>query len=112
MDSIGKSGTTSDDKDHWFIGVTPYYSTAVWYGYDDPVELSVRHDTTHPPTRAWKTVMDMAQENLEKRSFSVPSTVVTYDFCRATGCLANGNCPDIEKGYYTEDNLPEVCQSH
>ena len=112
MDSIGKSGTTSDDKDHWFIGVTPYYSTAVWYGYDDPVELSVRHDTTHPPTRAWKTVMDMAQENLEKRSFSVPSSVVTYDFCRATGCLANGNCPDIEKGYYTEDNLPEVCQSH
>ena len=52
------------------------------------------------------------QENLEKRSFSVPSSVVTYDFCRATGCLANGNCPDIEKGYYTEDNLPEVCQSH
>lgn len=112
MDSVGKTGTSSDDKDHWFVGVTPYYSTAVWYGYDEPAELVIRDYGAHAPTLAWRNVMDDCQKNLEHKSFKVPKGVVQMEFCRANGCIANANCPDREIGYYTEDNLPPVCTEH
>ena len=111
MDSVGKTGTTSDDKDHWFIGVTPYYSTAVWWGYDEPATLSVNY-TTHPPTTAWRNVMNAAQKNLPVKSFAVPETVLVLEFCADSGNIANFNCPTKEQGYYTEDNLPRVCSRH
>lgn len=112
MESLGKTGTTSDDKDHWFIGLTPYYVTASWLGYDDPATLTVRHYATHPPTVAWRKVMNVSQRDLEYKSFDVPNGIVVRDFCVDTGMLANDNCPTREKGYYTEDNMPDVCQSH
>ena len=112
MESLGKTGTTSDDKDHWFIGLTPYYVTASWLGYDDPATLTVRHYATHPPTVAWRKVMNVSQRDLEYKSFDVPNGIVVQDFCVDTGMLANANCPTREKGYYTEDNMPDVCQSH
>lgn len=114
MDSVGKTGTSSDDKDHWFIGVTPYYSTAVWWGYDYPQELAWKsYGVGHPPTRAWRDVMNAAQKNLPLKSFNVPSNVITQEFCADTGNLANPNCPIKETGYYTKDNpLETVCQMH
>ena len=57
--TAGKTGTTSDDKDHWFIGLTPYYCTATWWGYDEQIPLSVNY-SKHPPTLAWKNVMNVA----------------------------------------------------
>ena len=81
METIGKTGTTSDDKDHWFIGLTPYYVTATWMGYDQPVELpwAGSQYSIHPPTLAWKEVMTRAQEGLEVKTFpTAPAgTVVT-----------------------------------
>ncbi len=112
LDSVGKTGTTSDDKDHWFMGLTPYYVTATWLGYDEPATLTVKHYNTHPPTMAWRAVMEASQADLPKKSFDVPNGIQVMEFCVDTGCLANANCPNRERGYYTEDNLPEVCQSH
>ncbi|MEG2770563.1 MAG: penicillin-binding transpeptidase domain-containing protein, partial [Oscillospiraceae bacterium] len=40
MDSVGKTGTTNDDKDHWFVGLTPYYVSAAWMGYDTPTPIN------------------------------------------------------------------------
>ncbi len=115
LDAVGKTGTTSDNKDHWFIGVTPYYSTATWWGYDHPAELSVNY-TTHPPTTAWRNVMNIAQANLEKKSFPVSKDVVVYNYCPITGNIANANCPDQKPGYYKkstiDNNFVTVCQAH
>lgn len=112
LDAVGKTGTTSDDKDHWFIGVTPYYSTASWWGYDEPAVLRVPSYATHPPTLAWRNVMNAAQKDLPSKSFTVPSGVVTAEYCTQTGNLANANCPEKRVGYYTEDNMPIACQTH
>ena len=40
MESFGKTGTASDEKDLWFVGGTPYYVTAVWWGYDAPYDMT------------------------------------------------------------------------
>ena len=111
MDSVGKTGTTSDNKDHWFVGLTPYYATATWWGYDDQIELTVNY-RTHPPTTSWRNVMNAAQKNLPLKSFPVADTVVAHNYCEDSGKLANGSCPLQFQGYYTEDNLPGYCPMH
>ncbi|MEG2929091.1 MAG: transglycosylase domain-containing protein [Oscillospiraceae bacterium] len=111
LDAVGKTGTTSDDKDHWFIGLTPYYSTATWWGYDDQVTLTVNY-RSHPPTTAWRNVMNVAQEKMDAKSFPVSKNVVTMTYCDDSGDLANPTCPSPREGYYTEDNLPGMCIMH
>ena len=115
LDAVGKTGTTSDNKDHWFIGVTPYYSTATWWGYDKPAELSVNY-TTHPPTTAWRNVMNIAQAELPSKSFPTSKDVEMLNYCPITGNIANANCPDQKPGYYKkstiESNFVVVCQAH
>ncbi len=108
MPSVGKTGTTSDDRDHWFIGVTPYYSTATWWGYDDPQELQWTTYSKHPPTWAWREVMNIAQENMEVIDFPVSENVVELRFCTSSGLLAASGCPS-DVGYYKRDNPPPLC---
>ncbi len=112
MESVGKTGTTSDDMDHWFIGLTPYYCTASWWGYDEQIPLTVNYNK-HPPTLAWKNVMNIAQENLEYKNFPTSNGVITMTYCKDTGDLATESCPNQATGYYTEDNKPATtCYMH
>ena len=115
MDAVGKTGTATDDKDHWFIGVTPYYSTAVWMGYDNPATLSVNYGT-HAPTTAWRNVMNICQQNLPKKNFAVAKGVEQFNYCPITGNIANANCPDQQVGYYKKSTIDSgfvtVCQAH
>ncbi len=108
--AVGKTGTTSDDKDHWFIGVTPYYSTATWWGYDSPQELywSGSNYDIHPPTRSWQEIMNVAQADLELIEFPTSEKVVEMAYCTSTGHLAVDGCPRAT-GYYKRDNPPPVC---
>ena len=70
MDSVGKTGTSSDNRDYWFVGMTPYYVTATWYGYDSGFALNTASGT-HAPTTAWKYVMERAQQGLPVLEFPV-----------------------------------------
>lgn len=114
-DAVGKTGTATDDKDHWFIGVTPYYSTAVWMGYDNPATLSVNYGT-HAPTTAWKQVTEAVHKDLPTKSFPTSSDVEMLNYCEATGNIANANCPAQQPGYYKKSTLESgfvvVCQAH
>lgn len=69
MHCAGKTGTTSDKKDGWFCGFTPYYSTAVWVGYDNPQSMDDLYGNTYPLT-IWRTFMDVIHEDLEDKSFT------------------------------------------
>ncbi len=112
MESIGKTGTTNDGRDHWFVGLTPYYVTASWYGYDENIPLSVDR-STHPPTRAWQAVMQTAQQNLTPLAFDIPSGVVELNYCTESGCIASEACPSVDTGWYNHDNTPdENCPLH
>ena len=116
METVGKTGTTSDDKDHWFIGLTPYYVTATWMGYDQPQELPWKGTdyNIHPPTLAWKEVMTRAQEGLEVKTFpTAPTgTVVTKTYCTESGGLAGPLCPNTATGYYKADTELSPCDIH
>ena len=71
MPSAGKTGTTNDHKDGWFVGYTRYYTTSVWVGYDQPKGLdSIRGDSI--PLRIWNKYMTEIHKNLTPLDF-IPS---------------------------------------
>ena len=113
MDAVGKTGTTTDDHDHWFIGLTPYYCTATWMGYDHSDELAWKNYGLHPPTLAWKDVMEIAQADKEIIAFPTSDSVVTLTYCKDSGGLATAACPNKATGYYKADgSQPEPCTIH
>lgn len=111
MESIGKTGTSSDNRDFWFVGMTPYYVTATWYGYDSGFELNTSAGT-HAPTAAWKYVMERTQKNLPPIEFPTSDTVVTAKYCTETGGLATPKCRRTAEGYYKQSALPQTCGKH
>lgn len=68
MACAGKTGTTNDNKDGWFIGYTPYYTTSVWVGYDQPKELPGLMGASYPGN-IWKSFMSQIHKDLERRDF-------------------------------------------
>ena len=68
MPSAGKTGTTDDKKDGWFVGYTPYYTTSVWVGYDIPKTLSSLSGGSYPG-RIWHNFMEELHEGLVYREF-------------------------------------------
>ena len=69
MPVAGKTGTSGEYKDRWFVGCTPYYVAAVWTGYDIPAKINV---SGNPAARLWKSVMRPVHEGLEYKSFTYP----------------------------------------
>ena len=70
----GKTGTTNSNKDAWFCGLSAYYTTAVWVGYDTPREMSGMYGGTYP-LKIWSTFMNDIHSDLEMKNFNMPSTI-------------------------------------
>lgn len=104
----GKTGTTDDDKDSWFVGASPYCTLAVWTGYDNPDSISV----TSTATTTWRRVMTKYLENKEYKEFEEPDSIVTATYCEGSGLLAASGCGDTATGYYTESTMPEYCNGY
>lgn len=68
MPCAGKTGTTNDNKDGWFVGYTRYYTTSVWVGYDLPKKLDGLSGSTFPGS-IWKTFMEKVHEDLQVQEF-------------------------------------------
>lgn len=113
MESFGKTGTASDEKDLWFVGGTPYYVTAVWWGYDAPYDMTKTLSKSQAKTRtcvaAWKAFMEQAQADLPYKAFPKSDGVVERSYCTQSGLLASGSCPSTAVGYYRAEDLPDVC---
>lgn len=69
MSCAGKTGTTDDKKDGWFVGFTPYYTTSVWVGYDLPKTLNDLYGSTYPG-KIWNLYMSQIHEGLTDSGFS------------------------------------------
>lgn len=106
---FGKTGTTTDDKDRWFVGGTPNYVAAVWYGYDKPKEISYNL-SYNPSGTIWKTVMSDIYSSLNKDKYSTKfpeaKGVVQKSYCTSCGKLRSGTGV---YGWYDENNLPSYC---
>ena len=113
MESFGKTGTASDEKDLWFVGGTPYYVTAVWWGYDAPYDMTKTLGKQQAKTRtcvnAWKALMEQAQADLPYKAFPTSDGVVERRYCTQSGLLAGASCPSTAVGYYRADDLPDTC---
>ena len=113
MEAFGKTGTASDEKDLWFVGGTPYYVTAVWWGYDAPYDMTKTLGKQQAKTRtcvmAWKALMEQVQADLPYKAFPTSAGVVERRYCTQSGLLAGGSCPSTAVGYYRADDLPGTC---
>ncbi len=91
--SVGaKTGTTNNDYDRWFCGFTPYYTSAVWYGYDN--NATVSGWATNPAGQIWTGVMRGVHSGLEAKTFydTKPENVVEVEVCKKSGFLASSYC--------------------
>ena len=107
MDSVAKTGTTSNYKDYTFAGLTPYYVTAIWWGCDRPTEMDTLGKAgrnASPIQYAWKALMEDLQADLPVKEFAKGENVVEKHFDTSTGAIISGGG---SVGYYTEDNLPD-----
>ena len=101
---FGKTGTTTENKDRWFIGGTPEYIGGVWYGYDRPKEVHY-YLSPNPSGTIWNMVMRNIYEKkgVHKKEFDVPDGIVRREYSNANGklCRGTGNW-----GWFDEKNLP------
>lgn len=119
VDVAGKTGTTSDDKDKWFAGYTPYYTAVVWCGYDYPEEIVLTGSEENPAVSLWHAVMEGVHADKASAAFTQPTDVVTATYCRDSGLLATDACRSDPRGdrtvsgkLYLEDVPTESCNVH
>ena len=96
MPVAGKTGTTSDLKDAWFVGYTPYYTAATWIGHDEPKPELHRW---FYPARLWKAVMQEIHKDLPRKDFDRPRGLVSVDICTKSG-KGHLNCaldPEVQQ---------------
>ncbi len=116
MAIAGKTGTTSDYKDVWFSGYTPYYTATTWTGYDNNVSMKTSAEKNLSKTM-WKKVMSKIHENLEYKSFPSVSGIVTASICSKSGRLPIAGVCDaqgcVRTEYFAEGTVPtEYCDVH
>ena len=96
MPTAGKTGTTQDKADAWFVGYTPYYVTGLWIGNDSPqIKLSQGSSIA---AQLWKIVMTKLHENLESKPFERPANIVSVSICTQSGKLPTELCSHDPRG--------------
>jgi len=116
MPIAGKTGTTSNDYDLWFVGYTPYYTAGIWGGYDNNFD---QDDSTYTKV-IWRTIMERIHKNLERKEFTKPDSIVSAKVCTKSGKLAvEGVCDHALGGstvrteYFAKGTQPmEACDIH
>lgn len=117
MDVAGKTGTTTDANDSWFVGYTPYYTAGIWMGYDNNGQLTGAAIIRE----IWQKIMVRVHDGLEDATFDkAPDGVTKVTVCAKSGKLALENvCNNDPRGdmtyeeYFAKDTAPtEYCDCH
>jgi penicillin-binding protein 1A len=116
--TAGKTGTTNDNYDKWFVGYTPYYVGATWYGYNMPKTLT--SSETSQALNIWNKVMNKIHAKLEYKDFaSAPEGIVKKSVCIYSGKLPGKYCSMDPRGnairteYFVKGTEPtETCDVH
>jgi penicillin-binding protein 1A len=110
----GKTGTTSNYKDIWFAGYTPYYTCCVWGGYDNNQDLPDT-STSHTYNKVlWSAIMNRIHYSLPAASFSVPETIRSVTLCSESHLIAvPDGCPETYAEYFATGTEPDQeCTLH
>ena len=111
MTVAGKTGTTDDYNDLWFVGYTPYYTCAVWSGFDNNEKLPDDYSRDFHKDM-WRKVMTRIHEGLEDKDFEMPSTVEKISVCADTGLLPRSGCSVITEFFDVGDVPTDYCEEH
>ena len=117
----GKTGTTTDTRDLWFVGYTPYLTAGIWLGYDQNYEMNGLQENEH--NRLWATIMRRINETFdyEDASFEIPEGIGTRTVCSKSGKLVGTSaCSGITEyfdlsalpsGYCSDHYIAEICSN-
>jgi penicillin-binding protein 1B len=103
-EAAGKTGTTDDTRDAWFIGFTPDLLCVVWVGYDD--NTSLRLSGAQAALPIWTEFMKRATAGAKPTGFRAPPGVVFADIDRESGLLATPNCPRVLREAFIAGAVP------
>ena len=107
--AAGKTGTTQNWSDAWFVGYTPQIAAGVWYGVDQyPISLGKGQAGSVAALPAWAIFMKEAHKilNLPKEDFSVPDGIIEIEIDADTKGLPNNRTKNIEKEFFLKSNVP------
>jgi penicillin-binding protein 1B len=109
--AAGKTGTTDDERDAWFVGFTPDVVAGVWVGRDDGTRIGLTGAQAAVPM--WTDFVLAATRPDAKRQFAVPDDVVWRDVDPASGELASSYCPEVRRVPFLVSHQPETqCALH
>ncbi|MDO4812235.1 MAG: transglycosylase domain-containing protein [Eubacteriales bacterium] len=111
MTIAGKTGSTNSNCDRYFVGLTPYYTGAVWVGYDTPTRIVA---SGNPAATLWKKVMSEVHANLPNKNFNVSGgDMVSVTVCAQTGLLAGPSCASTHTVEVANGSAPVLtCDAH
>jgi len=95
LPAAGKTGTTNDFNDAWFIGFTPKLVTGVWVGFDQPHTILPNGFAADLAVPFWTAFMKVATANDKPEWFTAPYGVTTATVCRISGKLASEGCDHV-----------------
>jgi penicillin-binding protein 1A len=115
MPMAGKTGTTQNWSDAWAVGYSPYYTAAIWFGFDKPgnsLGVSLTGSTLAGPV--WANFMREAHQGLPAKDFVKPSTgIIEVTVCAKSGLLKTANCPTEVTMPFLEGTAPvRYCDQH
>lgn len=96
--TAGKTGTTSENFDRWFIGYSPYYVASVWYGYDTPASIEM---SSNPCIPVWKNVMDKVHSTIKKKNRSID---IDYSVSVSSGTSKSTNTGNTSRNRNSGSN--------
>jgi len=115
--AAGKTGTTQENSDAWFVGYTPQLVAAVWVGHPGSMKpmnnvhgIKVTGGTF--PAQIWASFMKAALAPLPKDDFKKPAGLTTAQICMESGGIATPFCPKKGSGLFLDGKLPKSCPIH
>lgn len=110
FDTVGKTGTTNDEKDIWFAGYTPYYTSALWIGEDQPKDMNKSSDV---PSALWGKIMNRVHSGMPAKNFIAPSGMTSATVCLQTGLIKGPYCTRTASEIFTAGTVPsKTCMEH
>ena len=109
----GKTGTSNNFCDNWFVGYTPQITAGVWLGFDVKTSLGKNQDGAKNGVPVWTQFMIAAHDSLPVLDFEEPDGIVHADVCLESGEIATDRCENVRNEVFTVDNQPTTtCQLH
>ncbi len=103
----GKTGTSDDFRDNWYMGFTPQITTGVWVGFDDNTSIGNNMTGSANALPIWTQIMLAAHQDKPVEDFKIPTDIIFADVCLESGKLATKYCRNVVSEVFTEMTVPK-----